>query len=235
MLETKGDLNPKSLEGRAPVPFACSAGCVFFDNNLCRTQQGPRVKYSRKQAIFSEGDPAAHCFKVVEGAVRLSRVLADGHRQVLDIIMPGDTFGLEIANEYSATAEAVGDTVVLKCPRACIDRRSDGDHGRDMLEMLSRSLGAAQDHVALLGHQGARERVASFLLKLAKAQGRKKSERIDVLVGRQDIADYLGLTLETTCRVLSEFKAHRIISAPSRHEIVIHNFSRMEAIAEGEV
>lgn len=208
---------------------------MFFVDSGGRIERGPRVKFERKTPIFSEGDTATHWYRVVEGAVRLSRTLADGHRQVFEILMPGDTFGLELGSTHLATAEAISETAVLKCPRTCVEQPGEEDHNRKIIAMFSRSLSAAQDHIAMLGHQGAKGRVASFLLRLAHMQGRVRSERIAVPVGRQDVADYLGLTLETTCRTLSEFKRHRLISAPSRHELVIHNFSRLEEIAEGAV
>jgi CRP/FNR family nitrogen fixation transcriptional regulator len=222
--------------GVSERPFACSESCLFFQKSACSAtgRHGPAIKYSRKQPIYSEGDASSHSYRVVEGAVRLSRILSDGHRQVLDIFMPGDTFGIEVADSYSATAEAVGDVVLLRCPRACIERRSESDHRRDLLAMLSRSLTAAQDHVAMLGHQGAKERVAAFLLKLAHGQKRGANQPVDLAVGRQDIADYLGLTIETTCRTLTDLKASQVISAPNRSQIVIRNFSRLEAVAEGE-
>jgi CRP-like cAMP-binding protein len=192
------------------------------------------VKFARRQSIYSEGETATHSYKVIEGAVRVSRILSDGHRQVLDILLPGSAFGLDASDVYGATAEAVGDVVVLRCARACIEHSSDADHRREMSVMLGRSLAVALDHVAMLGHQGAKARVASFLVTLARAQNRGANLPLDLPVGRQDIADYLGLTIETTCRTLTDFKVHEIISIPNRHQIVVRSFSRLKAVAEGE-
>jgi CRP-like cAMP-binding protein len=217
--------------------FACANSCRFFDQCATSTAgiaaHGPLMKFSRRQPIYSEGDPALHCYKVIEGAVRALRILSDGHRQILEIFLPGDTFGLELTRTYGATAEAVGDVTLLRCPRTCIERKKEIGHAREMVAMLSKSLCAAQEHVAMLGHQGARERVASFLLKLARGQGRGAGQTLELPIGRQDIADYLGLTIETTCRTLSDFKATHVITAPSRHQIVIRNIERMESIADG--
>jgi CRP-like cAMP-binding protein len=241
MLQTRSSSNSAArasavAAGQSERPFACAAGCLFFQQGACRNAAaaGPLVKILRKRPIYSEGDAATHCYKVMEGAVRVSRILSDGHRQVLDIVLPGDTLGIEVAESYGATAEAVGDVVLLRCPRTCIDHRSEADHRREMLAMLSRSLAAAQDHVAMLGHQGAKERVASFIIRLARTQKRRANQPLDLAVGRQDIADYLGLTIETTCRTLTDLKASRVISAPSRHQIVIRNLARLETVAEGE-
>jgi CRP-like cAMP-binding protein len=241
MLQTRSNSNSgtrasATAAGQTERPHACASTCQFFQQGGCRKANsgGPVAKVARKQAIYSEGDAATHCYKVIEGAVRVSRILSDGHRQVLDIFLPGDTFGIEVAETYGATAEAVGDMVLLRCPRGCIDRRSEVDHRREMLAMMSRSLSAAQDHVAMLGHQGAKERVASFIIRLAQGQNRGANQPLDLPVGRQDIADYLGLTIETTCRALSDLKTRQVISAPSRHQLVIRNFARLEAVAGGE-
>jgi len=240
MLQTRSNSNFATrasaiAAGKSERPSACAAGCLFFQQGVCRKTDiaGPMAKVARKQPIYSEGDAATHRYKVMEGAVRISRILSDGHRQVLDIFLPGATFGIEVAETYGATAEAVGDVVLLRCPRACIDNRSEVDHRSEMLAMMSRSLSAAQDHVAMLGHQGAKERVASFIIRLAQGQNRGANQPLDLPVGRQDIADYLGLTIETTCRTLTDLKTSQVISAPSRQQIVIRNLARLEAVAEG--
>lgn len=225
--------------GISPVPLACSHGCRFFHEDQAPKLQphasGPLVEAARRATIYSKGDAAHFCYKVIEGAVTLSHVLADGHRQVVDISLPGDSFGLETTQTYSATAEAAVDTVLLRCPRACIEHLSDEqpEARRAMMLMLSRGLCAAQDHIAMLGHQGARERVATYLLRLAEAHKGEGELTIDLPVGRQDLGDYLGLTIETTCRSLSDLKAAHIISTPNRHQIVVHNLRALRAAAEG--
>jgi CRP/FNR family nitrogen fixation transcriptional regulator len=239
MLQTRPVSNPAncaSAAGPFEWPSACRQGCRFFQHDVCKTValRGPAVKFARKQPIYSEGDLASFSYKVIEGAVRVSRMLSDGHRQVLDILLPGSIFGLDAADRYGATAEAVGDVVVLRCPRACVEHRGEADHRHEMVAILGRSLSAAQDHVAMLGHQGAKERVASLLIRLARAQNRGANQAIELPVGRQDIADFLGLTIETTCRTLTDLKTSKIISIPSRQQIVIHNFARLDAAADGE-
>jgi CRP-like cAMP-binding protein len=189
----------------------------------------------RKTTIYSTGDPSHFCYKVIEGAVRLSRVLADGHRQVLDICLPNDIFGLETLDTYTATAEAVGDVVLLRCPRTCIAHLNDErpEIRSAMMLMLSRGVCAAQDHLVMLGQLGAKERVAAYLLQLANGREGTGELVLELPVGRQDLADYLGLTIETTCRSLSDLKAARIISTPNRHQIVVRNLPALRAVGEG--
>lgn len=232
--------NPRLMaSGISPVPLACSHGCRFFHEEQVPKFQphasGPLLEIARRDTIYSKGDAAHFCYKVIEGAVTLSRLLADGHRQVVDISLPGDSFGLETTQTYSATAEAAVDTVLLRCPRACIahltDEQPEARHA--LMLKLSRGLCAAQDHLVMLGHGGAKQRVATYLVRLAEAHEHEGELTIDLPVGRQDLGDYLGLTIETTCRSLSDLKAAHIISTPNRHQIVVHNLRALRAAAEG--
>jgi CRP/FNR family nitrogen fixation transcriptional regulator len=219
------------------MPEFCVQGCAFFQpsprGNATLLNGAPLVHFTRNHAIYSEGDSTSFSYRVVEGAVRLSRILTDGHRQVLDILLPNDTFGITMSETCSETAEAIGEVVLLRCKRACIMRESEKPgFGRLMVGMLSRSLNAAQDHIGMLGHQGAKERVASFLLRLMGSQNCGANQPIELAIGRQDMADYLGLTIETVCRTLSDLKASGIIAIPNRHQIAVRNKSRLEAVAE---
>jgi CRP/FNR family nitrogen fixation transcriptional regulator len=220
------------------MPDYCSRGCGFFEpgapSRASLASGGQLAKFARNQAIYSEGETALHSYRVVEGSVRLSRLLLDGHRQVLDILLPNDAFGIGDANTYPDTANAIGNVVAVRCMRTCIRRQSaQPEFGRQMMGMLSRSLSAAQDHITLLGHQGAMQRVASFLLWQMKCQNCVGDTPIELPVGRQDMADYLGLTIETTCRTLSNLKLSGIITIPSRCRISVCNVSRLQAASEG--
>jgi CRP-like cAMP-binding protein len=193
---------------------------------------GPIVRFARGQAIFAEGDQARHSYKVIEGAVRFSRILPDGHRQIHDIFLPDDTFGIERTETFSGTAEAIGDVVVLRCPRTCIARQSEQpDLRRSMMQMLSGSLSAAQDHLTMLGHRGARERVACFIVYLTRGENFGADRPLELPCGRQDMGDYLGLSLETTCRAITDLKVSRIIAIPNRRQIVIHDLPKLRGIA----
>jgi CRP/FNR family nitrogen fixation transcriptional regulator len=221
-------------------PAACEQGCRFFMEEACvqkadMDKVGVTAKFCRNDTIYAKGDEARYSYKVIEGAVRLSRIFADGRRQIVNFFLPDETFGIELSEKYTATAEAVGEVVALRCPRLCIAQLTEGnpDIGQKRLAMLSRSLSAAEQHVAMLGHQSARERVASFFLALEMQQRSEIENTLDLPLSRQDIADYLGLTIETTCRALSELKRQRIIEAPSRRRIVIRDLAGLHKIAEG--
>jgi len=230
---------PQMRPASSRVPNACAGDCRFFREEtsgaIDRTKPaGPLLKISRGTTIYEHERPAHFCYKVIEGAVRLLRLLPDGRRQILEVCLPQETFGLENGDRYSAAAEAIGDVVLLRCPRDCIAELQDDrpETRQKMLSMLSRGLCAAQDHVAMLGHQSAKERVACYLLRLAE-EHEDRPRTVQLPMGRQDMADYLGLTIETTCRSLSDLKTKRIISTPDRHRIVIHDFAALESVAQG--
>jgi CRP/FNR family nitrogen fixation transcriptional regulator len=214
----------------------CAPGCRFLRSDTTTESwignSGPIARYLRGQTIFVEGDQARWSYKMIEGAVRYSRILPDGHRQIHDIFLPDDTFGLEPARTFSGTAEAIGDVVLLRCPRSCIARQSEQpDLRQAMMEMLSGSLSAAQDHLTMLGHRGAKERVACFLVYLTKGEIFGADRPLELPCGRQDMGDYLGLSLETTCRAITDLRVSQIIAIPNRRQIIIRDLPRLRGIA----
>ena len=219
-------------EGASPVPTACAnSGCEFFEKAAHNKPLGPVLKFDRNGTVYHRGEAAHYCYKVLEGAVRISRVLVDGHRQILNFVLPGETFGIELADHYTADAEAVRGAMLLRCPRGCISHLAAHEpvQCQKLMAMLSDGMSAAQDHVILLSQQSALERVAAFLLRLA-ANGSGNARIIEVPMQRQDMADYLSLTLETTCRSLTELKNRRLISIPNRRQIRIHSISGLEVL-----
>jgi len=197
---------------------------------------GSVAHFGANETIFAEGDGADYVYKIRSGAVRLCKLLADGRRQIIDFSLPGDHFGFELGDEHTITAEALEPVVLLKCARTRLARleRERQDVGQSLMHMLRRDLWAAQNHLLMLGRQTAKERVASFLLLMSERCGADTGLAIAIPMSRQDIADYLGLTIETVCRALSDLKRERIISIPSRHQIVIRNSAILESMALGE-
>lgn len=237
MLQTQTGASPGNVvlaQSVSPqMPKAAISSEIKPKGGGCQAP-GVTIRFARGQTIFAQGDRSMHVYKVVEGAVRVSRILSDGHRQILDIHLPGSTFGLEFTDSYTATAEAIGDAVVRRSSRTGDQGGAPREQAREMMLLLSQALNATYDHLTMLGHQGAKQRVASFLIQLAGKESVQVKRVVDIPVNRQDMADYLGLTIETTCRTLSDLKASRIISTPDRRQFVIHNRERLEAIADGE-
>ena len=160
-------------------------------------------KYRRGSEIFGEAEPAEYLYQVIDGAVRSYKLLSDGRRQIGAFHLAGDIFGLENGEAHRFTAEAIVDSTVRLAKRASLAgvAARDATVARDLLSMTASNLQHAEDHMLLLGRKTALERVAAFLLEMDR---RLTAAGVMALpMCRRDIADYLGLTLETVSRALS--------------------------------
>jgi CRP/FNR family transcriptional regulator, nitrogen fixation regulation protein len=219
-------LNINTLSQRTSNPISkpaiASNGAVADELGL----MGAKMTYARNEEIFGEGEPAEYLYKVVSGAVRACKILDDGRRQVSAFYVPGDFFGLEFAAEHSSSCEAITNTIVLVFKRSAVDERAkrDGNVVRKLWEITAAELGRAQDHVLQL-IRSAEGRISSFLLKMA-ARSRSANE-LELPMCRQDIADHLGLTIETVSRTLTQFTAAGLIGLPSSRHVVLRNRSAL--------
>jgi CRP/FNR family nitrogen fixation transcriptional regulator len=160
-------------------------------------------KYRRGAEIFGEAEPAEYVYQVIDGAVRSYKLLSDGRRQIGAFHLVGDIFGLENGGMHRFTAEAIVDTTVRLVKRVSLAHvaETDATVARDLLNMTANNLQHAENHMLLLGRKTSLERVAAFLLEM---DSRLTAAGVMALpMCRRDIADYLGLTLETVSRALS--------------------------------
>lgn len=171
---------------------------------------GVRMPYAAGEEIYAQEEEADMVYRVVAGAVRTTRLLSDGRRQIGDFYYPGDLFGRESGAEHRFSAEALSDAAVLVIKRSALAHY--GDEGarieRALWAAMARELRRTQEHLSLLGCKGACEKVAAFLLDIAD---RTKSEVVDLSMGRQDMADYLGITIETVSRMLRQLQDDAIV------------------------
>jgi CRP/FNR family nitrogen fixation transcriptional regulator len=159
--------------------------------------------YKRGSEIYGEKEAAEYVYQVKSGAVRSYKLLSDGRRQIGAFHLGGDIFGLENGGEHRFTAEAIVDTTVRLIKRQSLETVAESDAvvARNLLSMTTSNLQHAEDHMLLLGRKTSLERVAAFLLEMDK---RLTAAGVMALpMSRRDIADYLGLTLETVSRALS--------------------------------
>jgi CRP/FNR family transcriptional regulator, nitrogen fixation regulation protein len=167
--------------------------------------------YRKGTEIYGEKEPAAYVYQVTAGAVRSYKLLSDGRRQIGAFHLVGDVFGLENGSFHRFTAEAIVDTAVRLIRRCSLERVAEADVGiaHDLLYMTNDNLQHAEDHMLLLGRKTSLERVVAFLLEMDR---RLTAAGIMVLpMCRRDIADYLGLTLETVSRALSKLHEDGIL------------------------
>lgn len=170
--------------------------------------------YAPNTEIYAQGEASGSLYQVVSGAVRACRLLSDGRRQISAFYLPGDVFGLEGDDHHHLSAEAV---VRSRVRTVRLGRFTDliARHDAAAIELWQvaiSSLMRTQDHLLLLGRRNALERVAAFLLEMADRQG---ASTVDLPMTRLDIADYLGLTLETVSRMFAQLKDSGVIALPS--------------------
>jgi CRP/FNR family nitrogen fixation transcriptional regulator len=186
---------------------ASPAGRPRFFGELAALSQAEillsEFKYNRSAEIFGEAEPAEYVYQVIDGAVRSYKLLSDGRRQINAFHLAGDIFGLESGGTHRFTAEAIVDTTVRLVRRVSLTHIAETNTvvARDLLNMTANNLHHAENHMLLLGRKTSLERVAAFLLEMDR---RLTAAGIMALpMCRRDIADYLGLTLETVSRALS--------------------------------
>lgn len=190
---------------------------------------GARVSFAREAEIYAQDDAAEMLYRIVRGVVRTARVTVDGRRQVGDFYYAGDLFGLEVGPDHRFAAEALTDCEVVVVRRSAVRAfAGDAELDRAILEATRQEMERLQEHVVMLGRKSARERVASFLMSIA--QGREEAH-VDLPMGRQDMADYLGLTIETVSRMLTQLQGDNIVEFPSTRRFQVRRWTALEALA----
>jgi CRP/FNR family transcriptional regulator, nitrogen fixation regulation protein len=181
--------------------------------------------YRRDAEIVREDDPASHVFEVVSGTVCTCKMLREGRRQIAGFYFAGDIFGLESAKKHSVAVEAITNAKVrIFRKRALTTLASSNLEVADrLLALTTRELARKQDHLLLLLSTTAEERIISFLIEMVQRASPREDDVIDLPMARRDIADYLGLTLETVSRTLWDFERRGAIEISGRHSIVLRN------------
>ncbi len=190
---------------------------------------GVPMSYQRNVEIYGEGEPADHVYKVVSGAARSYKILDDGRRQIGAFYLPGDIFGLEAGEKHHCSTEAITNSSILVIRRSSLVRLADRDSevARQLWAMTARELERVQNHMLLL-IRSAQERVACFLLEMAERLS--GADVIDLPMPRQDIADSLGLTIETISRTLTHLETTAAIAVPTCRRIVLRNRSALRRL-----
>jgi CRP/FNR family nitrogen fixation transcriptional regulator len=183
---------------------------------------GAPLSFARDAAIYEENDPADCIYRVVSGAVRTCRTLVDGRRQIGAFYVPGEIFGLASGERHAFSAEAVTGTkvqVICRHPKVVL-QPSDNELSAQMWALMAGELKRSNDHVYLL-IKTAPERVASFLLEFARRI--QSPDEVELPMSRRDIADYLGLTIETVSRMLTQLEKTSAIALPTSRRIVLRD------------
>lgn len=184
--------------------------------------------YKRDEEIYGEDEPADYVYQVVSGAVRTYKLLSDGRRQIGAFHLPGDVFGLESGGSvHRLTAEAIIDTTVRLVKRRSLETAAETnvEVAHKLWTMTAGDLRHAENHMLLLGRKTATERVATFLLEMDRRLATAGMMALPMC--RRDIGDYLGLTLETISRTLSQLNAQGVLEFSGARQIVLRNRQRL--------
>ncbi|MET4806933.1 cyclic nucleotide-binding domain-containing protein [Limibacillus sp. MBR-115] len=196
-----------------------------------------RRHFEPANAVFDEGDLAKHVFNVTSGVVKIYKLLPDGRRQVTGFLIAGDFLGLANEERYAYSAEAVTDARLCCFPRQKFEAMLDNFPAveRQMLMVASHELAAAQEQMLLLGRKTAKEKIASFLLRLSSRYRKRglQDNPIHLPMSRNDIGDFLGLTTETVSRTFTQLKSSQMIRLLPGGLVELCDIDQLEDIAEG--
>ncbi|MEP9354458.1 helix-turn-helix domain-containing protein [Xanthobacter sp. KR7-65] len=196
---------------------------------------GVVATFARNAEIFGEDQPAEHLYIVLSGAVRICKLLGDGRRQIETFCLAGDVFGWEMSPRHRFSAEAVSECRVVRVKRSILFSRAadDADLAHALWALTAAELGRAQNHLLVLGRKTAQERVATFLLDMAERAGAGQGPNgieVTLPMSRQDIADFLGLTIETVSRTLTHLEEISAIALPSSRRVLLRDGATLKRL-----
>jgi CRP/FNR family transcriptional regulator, nitrogen fixation regulation protein len=190
---------------------------------------GACMSFAGDSEIYGENEPADYLYKIVSGTVRTYKVLLDGRRQIGAFHLPGDIFGFETGDEHTFSAEAITNCKIIVIKRSAVMALAarDNEVAREMWALTARELQRVQEHSLVL-IKSAEERVAGFLLEMADRV--PAGATVELPMSRQDIADYLGLTIETVSRTLKVLEDAAAIEVARRRRILLRNRSALRRL-----
>ncbi len=191
-----------------------------------------RRSLARNDDLIREGEPADACYILQEGAATVRKSFRGGCEQVVGFLFSGDIMGTAHLRQYAYSVRMLSSTEVLRFDRRAFDDLCDTypQFGSWLLQAACGELAAAQDHMLLLARKTARERIAQFLLHL---DARFEKRAVWMPMRRREIADYLGVSLETVSRIMAEFTRNGYIQTDGRYTLYILNRSELSTLAEG--
>lgn len=219
----------KTMSEQPIIDWRDFAPCTTVPLFACAPEVlGTSFNYGRDEEIYGEGEDAEFIYKVVSGAVRTYKIMRDGRRQIGGFHLPGDFFGLETGNRHHLTAEAITDSKILLFTRRQVESlvQRNINAARELWLMTAEHLRHAENHMLLLGRKTALERLAAFLIEMDARHG--NTGLIELPMLRRDIADYLGLTLETVSRSFSELQSQRAVELDGARHVALRKRAMLE-------
>jgi CRP/FNR family nitrogen fixation transcriptional regulator len=209
-ISKRSTFDSRHLTGGTSALFACAPELI-----------GTHFSYGRDEEIYGEGEETEFVYKVVTGAVRTCKITQDGRRQIAGFYLSGDLFGLDFGAQHTQNAEATADSKIMLFNRRQVEGLAGQnlDAARELWQLTAGHLRHAEDHMLLLGRKTATEKLAAFLLEMDVRLG--GTGKFELLMPRRDIADYLGLTLETVSRGFSQFQESNLIALTDARHVTL--------------
>ncbi|MFA5955395.1 Crp/Fnr family transcriptional regulator [Hyphomicrobium sp.] len=215
-------------------PIAASGAAALSGASADRFERGTIRRIEAKEHVFCDGDPRTHVFRIEEGVIALSKLLGDGRRQIIEFAYPGDYIGLGTLREHIFDAQATCAAKVRCLSAAALEQEASRDAGLALrlYKAVSAELAAARSLLVSVGQQSAMERLAGFLLGLsARATSEGGENVVKLSMRRSDIADLLGLTIETVSRTITKLRTMRVIEVVRGTEVHILDSDRLAELA----
>lgn len=223
----------RTLEQRFPANSASAFAHPAAPDALNLLEQfGSAVSVQRDREIYAQGDHANSCYRIVRGCVRVVKLMEDGRRHIGEFLMAGDLLGFDALDTFDFAAEAVTDVVLRRYRRRAVDSLAESNLAlaRRLRQAGAVSLRGAQARLVLLGRKTASERIASFLVEMVERLPQVRPGVLHLPMSRTDVADHLGLTIETVCRVLAALRREGTI-AIERGSVTIHDAVALRQMA----
>jgi len=234
-------MNSAQLTNREGLVNRCTI-CKVRTYSFCRCLSEEKLQafsnisfeknFNNKDNIFLQNDPSTYLYNVTEGNVKIYQLLDDGRIQITGFLYPGDFFGSYRNNKYNYCAESIGNLKTCVFDQKILDKYLDENPvmAKELLNKTSFELTLAQDRLTVLGKLSATERIAKFLLNISHQRSRIgwQNNPISLPMTRQDIADYLGLTIETVSRELSNLKASNMIKVITSKQIYLTDIEELK-------
>jgi CRP/FNR family transcriptional regulator len=198
----------------------------------------PLRRFSGDEHLFYEEDAARNTYRIESGIVALYKILGNGRRQIMSLRFAGDIVGLDAATSRHCGAMALSPVIARSVTQNMIERLVDGrpEAASEIIDLMAAELESTRRQITLLNRRSALEKLAAFILELDQRQAARPPRRglVSVPMSRTDIADFLGLTIETVSRNLTKLKLRKIIRLPDIHTIVITDRAELMCLAEGD-
>jgi len=233
-----------TLAPAVPRPGGDCAACSAREQTVCAALSAGElpamaairsdIRFAPGQSVIFEGDPAESLFNVKLGVVKLVKLMIDGRTQITGFLFPGDFLGLALLNKYTFSAEAVTAAELCRFPRLAFEEllaRFPALEHR-LLSNASNEIASAQEQMLLLGRKTAQERLATFILMMRRRAASPTDPSVVILpMSRQDIGDYLGLTIETVSRTITRLRKSGAIELLDSSHVLIHDADAMKALS----